>query len=179
MEPAGDGAAQGGRFVSRFLEGEGDSMERRRVLGMVGLLGATLLVLAGAVRSADQAREDNPHAGHMSHCAKACADCMRECDMCSRHCTEQVAAGKKDHMQTLGTCADCASFCAMAAHVVARQGPMANLACDGCAKACATCGTACEKFPDDEHMKRCAEECRRCEKACKEMLQHLGSDGGK
>ena len=39
-------------------------------------------------------------------------------------------------------------------------------------KACAKCAAACEKFPDDAHMKKCAAECRKCEKACKDMLAH-------
>jgi hypothetical protein len=145
-------------------------MKRRKVVGIVGLVAAGMLALAGMPRAADEQKVDNP---------QACADCMRECDMCARHCVELAASGKREHTHTLGTCADCASFCAMAAQVVARQGPLAGTACEGCAKACAACGAACEKFPDDEHMKRCAEECRRCEKACREMLQHTGEDGGK
>ncbi|MGH7137334.1 MAG: four-helix bundle copper-binding protein [Pirellulales bacterium] len=40
-------------------------------------------------------------------------------------------------------------------------------------------GEACEKFPDDPHMKKCAEECRECEKACREMVKHVGHSGGK
>ena len=151
-------------------------MDRRRVWGLVGLVAAGLLVLGGRAAAAD---EDNPHAGHMQGCAKACAECMRECDACSRHCAELVASGHKDHLETLGTCADCSSFCEMAAHVVARGGPMSRTACEACAKACAVCGAACAKFPDDQHMKRCADECKSCEKACREMLQHLGQDAGK
>ena len=34
------------------------------------------------------------------------------------------------------------------------------------------CGAECEKFKDDEHMKRCAEECKKCAKACREMLKY-------
>jgi hypothetical protein len=42
-------------------------------------------------------------------------------------------------------------------------------------KACDRCATACEAFPNDEHMKSCAEECRECEKACKAMTEHMAS----
>jgi hypothetical protein len=37
------------------------------------------------------------------------------------------------------------------------------------------CAKACEAFPDDKHMKACAEECRKCEKACKAMVKHMPS----
>jgi hypothetical protein len=42
-------------------------------------------------------------------------------------------------------------------------------------KACSRCGKACEKFPDDKHMKSCAEECRKCETACKAMVKQMAS----
>ena len=45
------------------------------------------------------------------------------------------------------------------------------MACDRCAK-------ECEKFPQDQHMAACAEECRKCEKACKAMLPHVGHAAG-
>ena len=118
------------------------------------------------------------HDKHYQECAKACSDCQRECDSCATHCAHQLHAGKKEHMTTLGTCQDCADFCAAASQIVARGGPFAALICDPCAEACARCAKECEKFPQDEHMKRCAEECRKCEKACREMLKHAGHAGG-
>ena len=85
-----------------------------------------------------------------------------------------LSEGKKDHMTTMMTCRDCADFCVAAAQIVARMGPFAVLICRACSEACARCGKECEKFPDDEHMKRCAEECRKCEEACNEMIKHAG-----
>jgi hypothetical protein len=120
--------------------------------------------------------EDKKHDAHMKameDCAKACQKCQYECDMCSRYCLEMLTAGKKEHLLTIGTCADCALFCSTAAHIVSRGGPMSTEICESCAKACDLCGTACEKFPEDAHMKKCAEECRRCAKACKEMVKHM------
>ena len=70
-----------------------------------------------------------------------------------------------------------AEFCAAAAKIVSRQGPMASTICESCAKACDICGAACEKFPKDEHMTRCAKECRLCAKACRDMLKHAGQAG--
>src|SRR5262249_19791745 len=121
----------------------------------------------------DKAKEEAHHA-HFLACAKACAECMLECESCAHHCVQLVAEGKKDHLKSVGTCSDCADFCELAAQVVSRQGPMAVLSCEACAKACDACGTECEKFPADEHMKRCAKACRDCAKACREMIQMVG-----
>jgi hypothetical protein len=145
-------------------------------LSPVGLL-AAFLVLSPAAPAGGQKQDQ--HAKHFDECARACNDCQRECDSCARHCAELVAAGKKDHLHTLGTCADCAAVCATASQVVSRRGPMSALICEACAKACDVCGSSCEKYPSDEHMKRCAQECRRCEKACREMLKHAAHVTGK
>ena len=32
------------------------------------------------------------------------------------------------------------------------------------------------KFTDDEHMKKCAQECKKCAAACREMVKHEGHD---
>ena len=93
--------------------------------------------------------------------------------VCAKHCADLIAAGKKEHVMTQGTCSDCAEFCTAAARIVAHQGPMSNLICEGCAKACDTCGAACEKFPKDEHMVSCAKSCRECAQACREMVKHM------
>jgi hypothetical protein len=132
-----------------------------------------LLILAPTAGLADEKPGDH-HGGAFMECAKVCDDCQRECDSCARHCALLVAEGKKDHMKTLGTCSDCADMCSTAARVAARQGPMAVIQCEACAKSCDICGEACGSFADDAHMKRCAEMCRTCAKACREMIKHAG-----
>jgi hypothetical protein len=159
-------------------------MTRVRMLGLAVVASVVLAVGLGAGlaqdKQAGKARRVAPAGKHDSHakefekCAKACSDCQRICDACATHCAHMVANGQTEHMHTLQTCRDCASFCAAAAQIVARHGPFSDLICTSCAEACARCGAACEKHPNDEHMKRCAEECRRCEKACREMLKHVG-----
>ncbi len=155
-------------------------MRRRELFHLIGLAVVTLLVSGARSPAADNAPANDPHAmhaGHFQECAKACADCQRECDSCASHCAHLVAEGKKEHMKTLGTCTDCASICSTAARITARGGPLAGTVCEACAKACAACGAACDQVGgDDEHMKRCAEECRRCEKVCKGMLHMVGHD---
>ena len=145
----------------------------------VTVLGAALTaLLAGWPGPQTRAGEKGHHAEHFDKCAKACADCMRECESCAHHCGHLVASGKKEHLKTLGTCADCAEFCASAAKIVSRHGPMAVPACEACAKACDVCAAACEKTSDDAHMKRCAQACRDCAKACRDMAKHAGHAPG-
>jgi hypothetical protein len=148
-------------------------MNRRIMLGGLGLIAAGFFVLVGNFLTADDQKTDGKHAAHFDQCAKACADCMRECESCANHCAHLMAAGKQDHLRSLGSCADCAEVCAAAAKIVARHGPLANTICESCAKACDTCAAACEKHPNDDHMKQCAKACRDCAQACQDMLKHL------
>ncbi len=141
---------------------------------MLGL--AALSLSAGEARGQGKGEKGGLHAHHemFERCAKACNDCQRICDACGTHCAHLIAQGKKEHLKTLRTCQDCASFCATASQIVARGGPFADLICTSCAEACVRCGKACEEHRSDMMMRQCAEECRRCEQACREMLKHLG-----
>ncbi len=143
-----------------------------------GVMGAAVLALAGLGGTPTRGEDKEPappHAhGEFDKCAKACADCMLQCESCLHHCVRLVVEGKKDHAATARTCNDCGDFCALAAKVVGRHGPTAVTTCEGCARVCDTCAAACEKFPDDDHMKACARACRECSKACREMIEHAG-----
>jgi hypothetical protein len=158
----------------------------RREFSITGISALALAALEGSAFGQAPAAEKGAAAGaaHGKHdtmmqaCAKACSDCQRACDMCSTHCAQKLVDGNKDHMTTLGTCRDCADFCATAAQIVARSGPFSAEICKGCAEACARCAAECEKFPDDAHMKACAAECRKCEKACREMVAHAAHAHG-
>lgn len=149
----------------------------RREFAVAGLSAGALAAMAGSAR-AQKAGVVADHAEHddvLQACAKACSDCQRACDMCTTHCAHQLHAGKAEHMTTLATCQDCADYCVAAAQIVARGGPFSAVICAACADACSMCGKECEKFPDDKHMKMCAEECRKCEKACRDMVKHVGA----
>src|SRR5262249_12263380 len=61
----------------------------------------------------------------MDSCAKECSDCERACESCATHCAHMAANGKAEHLKTLQTCRDCASFCSAAAQITARHGPFA------------------------------------------------------
>lgn len=145
-------------------------MNRREVLAALGATAAGLTALSGAEAQAD---DPHKHHEHFVQCAKACADCQQQCDMCFHHCAGLVASGKKDHAKTMHTCVDCAECCKLAATLTARHSSFAAAACDCCAKCCDECAAACEKFPDDKHMAACAKSCRACAKACREMIKHL------
>lgn len=132
-------------------------------------------IVAAFAFTQEKTVQHTEHEKMLQDCAKACSDCQRACDVCSTHCAHQVHEGKKEHMATLMTCQDCSTFCVAASQITARGGPFAKLICTSCADACAACGAECEKFPNDAHMKACAEECRRCEKACRAMGKHASS----
>jgi hypothetical protein len=143
----------------------------RLLLTALALAGLSLL---GA--RADTKPADDPHHGHFMECARACADCMRECESCAHHCANLLADGKKDHFRSMALCIDCGDACAVAGKLAARGGPLAGPICEACAKACDVCGDECKRFPDDEHMTKCAKACVDCAKACRDMLKHLDAD---
>lgn len=145
-------------------------MKHYPLFGGFGIL-TFAIVLLGSSRTVAVERADD-HAAHFEACAKACTDCLRECEMCARYCAGMISMGHKDHLATLANCADCAEFCTAAAKITSRGGPLAAEICESCAKACDKCAEACEKHPNDEHMKRCAKECRACATACREMIKH-------
>jgi hypothetical protein len=136
---------------------------------------ALTLPFAGPTRAA----EHEAHAEHFKKCAKVCADCRLECDSCFKHCVTMVAGGKKEHAATVQLCADCAAVCQLCSTLCARSSPLAAHSLEACAKSCEQCGAACAKFPDDEHMARCAKVCRDCAKECREMVKHLGGQAAK
>lgn len=150
----------------------------RREFSAAGLsalaLAAVETPLFAQAGSQKKAEHDASYDRVLRSCAEACCDCQRECDSCSTHCAHLLRDGKQQHVTTLATCQDCAAVCSAASQIVARGGPFAEAICRVCAEVCAACAQTCEKFPDDQHMKKCAEECRECEKACRDMVKHLG-----
>jgi hypothetical protein len=101
--------------------------------------------------------------------AKAYTECQIACDTCYRHCTWKVLTGTKEHGLAMECCLSCADACRLAATLSARNSPLAHHASECCRKCCADAAKACDLFPNDEAMRRCAEACRACEKACKPL----------
>ena len=149
------------------------TMLQRRQFTVAGF---SALAAAATWQSALKAAQPDQHSVHygnnevMKQCAKACSDCQLECNSCAAHCAMQLKEGHTEHAETLATCQDCADVCIAASQIVSRGGPFANLICKACADACSKCAASCKKFPNDQHMMKCAIECLKCEKACREML---------
>jgi hypothetical protein len=148
--------------------------------GTLAVCAGVAALAFGLIRISDagDAQPPKPHSDHAGAamneaCAIACSDCQRACDACTAHCETMLAEGKKDHLASAKLTQDCAAFCATAASIVSRNGPMQNLICRACADACAQCGKECEKF-DAPVMKKCADACKRCEKACRDMVAGHG-----
>jgi len=108
---------------------------------------------------------------HSDHQASELGKCALVCDMCSAHCAQLLADGKKEHLKSMQTCQDCASICGTTACLTARKGPYASLMWSACAEACKLCGAQCETMKDDKMMADCAAECRKCEQVCREMAK--------
>jgi hypothetical protein len=158
-----------------FLLPREGAVHRWHLAFFLALVATCSFTVVGSARGGEQTKEKNGHDQHAAHfeaCARACTTCLRACESCALHCAKLVNQGKKDHLRTLGTCLDCAEFCASAARIVSRHGPLSNTICEACAKACENCGGQCKKFSDDEHMQQCAKACRECAQACREMIQH-------
>jgi len=144
-------------------------MNRRDALIGLGGLGLVSSFVSDNAQADDRKQH---HHSHFDKCAKACGECMNACNSCFSHCSTLVADGKRDHVATMQLCNDCGDLCAVSARLCARNGPMALIACEACAKACDACAKQCEKYASDPHMKACAESCRTCAKACREMIAH-------
>jgi hypothetical protein len=147
-------------------------MNRREMLGSWGVAVAALTTLQLPMAFADDKTEGHEHHGEHDECAEECAECANECSSCFRHCAEQLAAGHKEHLQTMQHCADCAELCSAAAKVVSRGGPLMDVLCDACLKACERGATECERFPMDKHMAKCAKVCRECAGKCRKMVKN-------
>ena len=123
-------------------------------VAIVGLGG--MAAVTGASAAGTQDKGDAHHAMYAS-CAKVCADCLLECEKMTHHCSEMVAAGKKEHVKPMQTASDCGDFCALSAKLTARHSDLAPASCEACAKACDACAAECEKFSNMPEMKACGD----------------------
>ncbi|MDR3621096.1 MAG: four-helix bundle copper-binding protein [Paludisphaera borealis] len=142
-------------------------MERRELLGMLGV-GAAGLLMSGSAKGAPGDSDEEKQARH-EHLEKM-GKCALVCNATAHHCLEQLkkegSENREVHAKALEMTNDCQSFCVQAATLMARHSPLAMYAHQACADACRDCAAACEKG-QDEVMKKCAEACRACEQACR------------
>ncbi len=143
-------------------------MQRRELLGVLGATAAGIVAVTGG-----EAKAGHPDKAH-EDCLRACSDCTKTCDETFHHCYMQVAEGKRDHAKPLHFTSDCAAFCSLASHMIAKHSPLMAYSCNACAEACTACAAECDKF-DSPEMKACAKSCRDCEKTCREMVREMSS----
>jgi hypothetical protein len=134
-----------------------------------------VFALAACLNATNVQAADDPHHEHLMKCAKACADCQLQCDMCFQHCAALLTQGEKAHAVTMRSCVDCAEVCKATATLSARHSPFTGGVCEVCVKVCDQCAASCEQFPDDKHMASCAKSCRDCAKECREMMKHAAN----
>jgi hypothetical protein len=101
-------------------------------------------------------------------------DCQYGHDVCVEtivHCLTQ--GGEHAAVAHIGLLLDCAEICQTSANLMVRNSHLHGELCAVCALACEQCAESCERFGQDERMKRCAEVCRKCAASCRTMAgQH-------
>ena len=145
-------------------------MERRELLGALGLGATGLMTLPGL---AAEAQEPHPHHHDPAHgeCLKACTRCAEVCNETFHYSFEHLTDGHKQHAGVAELTVDCQEFCKLAATMLARESDVMGFACAACAEVCKACAEECKKH-DDKQMKECVEACLACEKTCRTMAEH-------
>jgi len=148
------------------------AMKNRLLTKITSMAVAFTLAIVGVDALANQAQAaETKIDSKIQECAKTCSDCQRVCDLCATYCADMLADGKKEYLSCLMHCSDCATCCAACSQVCASGGPLSAVMSECCSMCCAHCAKACEAFPEDKHLKACAEECRKCEKGCKAIAK--------
>ena len=102
----------------------------------------------------------------MKACIDSCTECHRVCLETAAYCLEQ--GGKHAEASHLKVLLDCADICRTSADFMLRKSEDHGRICRVCADICIRCAEECERFGDDDQMKRCAQVCRRCADDCRQ-----------
>src|SRR5262249_34509724 len=148
-------------------------MDRRELLGVLGVGTAGLILARAGEAHADDKEGDkmHEHIKTIGACALACNEAAHHClEHLKKEASEHRAHHAKAHELTM----DCQAFCVLTATLMARCSPLAPYAHQACAEACRCCADECEKG-NGEIMKSCAQKCRDCERVCREMSKSTGS----
>jgi hypothetical protein len=141
-----------------------DIMDRRELLGVLGVGAAGLVALRTSQAHADdEETHDDP--------VKTLGECAKLCDEVAHHCLDELRQGGSHadlHDKAHEAAMDCQAFCVLTATLMARKSPVAKYAHLGSAAACANCADACEGRQGNI-MKECVKICRECEKLCRRL----------
>ena len=110
----------------------------------------------------------------MPHVSPEMRQCIQECQNCHSICLETVPhclekGGPHAEAAHIRLLLDCAQICQTSADYMLRGSDLHVRTCAVCAEVCERCAADCERFGDDEMMRRCAEVCRRCAQSCRQM----------
>ena len=140
-------------------------MDRRTMLGMLGVGAAGLTTLSGEVANAQHPHHHDPEHGD---CLKACLHSAEVCNETFHYTFGHLKDGHAEHARVAELTIDCQGFCTLSAALLARESTLVAHACLACAEACQACAEECRKH-DDKQLKECAEACLASEKSCRAM----------
>ena len=94
---------------------------------------------------------------------QACLECFTACNYCIYKCMEMA---DKHHLRCISLCSDCAEICALCAKLGIKMSEYSHHLMNLCADICFECAIECDKFPEHEHCRNCAETCKKCAQEC-------------
>lgn len=149
---------------------EKETMNRRELLGTLGMGAVGMTALAGRKALAD---DQHPHHHDPAHeeCLKACLLVSQVCNETFHYSFNHLKDGHKEHSRVAELTVDCQAFAGLAAAMLARESDMLGHACTACAEVCKACVEECRKH-DDKQLKECVDACLACEKSCRAMAAH-------
>jgi hypothetical protein len=158
------------------------NMDRREMLGVLGVTAAGVAVASGSVAYGQEKKEGTRkglqgHEAMAEKSGKTCSDCANDCNKGFHHCHEKLAQGKQEYAAAAHLCVDCAVVCAASAALCGRVSPLMGHQCSACAESCDACIAECEKLKDSE-MKEVIDACRETAKSCRDMARMMGSKTG-
>ena len=103
----------------------------------------------------------------MQQCIQNCRDCHRICMLTMTHCFAQGG----ELCEAIRLLMDCAEMCQTSANFMLRGSDAHPYTCAVCAQVCEQCRGACERYPDNQQMRGCADACQRCADSCHYMAE--------
>jgi hypothetical protein len=91
---------------------------------------------------------------------------------CAAQCTHCYDACQLEKEMDMSSCImydqDCADLCRLTAQLLERKSENIDIFLKTSLVMCERCASECEKYPQMEHCKKCAEACRKCAEMCHE-----------
>lgn len=92
---------------------------------------------------------------------------------CAAQCTHCYDACHLEKETDMSRCMmydqDCADICRLTGQLLERNSDNTDIFLKLCQEMCERCAAECEKHPQMEHCKKCAEACHKCAESCNEQ----------